>query len=224
MPYDHNKPCIPNDDCPLAVDGEKCTHHCLLYVNFLTTGQAEVCYFCHKVITYENIPGCQIPVDKLMSREQRITREAVLSDISIVGRLNSTFDTQIDSINNYESRVNCRRVLILPVCHWDNAFLLPRQQRTAAAAERSAWKRCHAPWQRQGQSPTPDSSSGSRGGFRMEHIRWLCTGNLDDTEEEKWFILHLHSSTWAIVTQTPIRPHPLIATSLVFINTLKITN
>lgn len=186
------------------------THHCLLYVNFLTTGQAEVCYFCHKVIPYENIPGCQIPVDKLKSREHRITGEALLSDISIVG-----------SNNNYESRVNRQRVLTLPVCRWDNAFLSPRQLRTAAAAERSAWKRCHAPWQRQGQSPTPDSSSGSRGGFRMEHIRWLCTGNLGDTEEEKRFILNLHSSTWAIVTQTPITLHPLIATSLVFINTLK---
>lgn len=56
------------------------THHCLLHVNFLTTGQAEVCYFCHKVVAYENIPGCQIPVDKLMSRKWRIHGEAAMKD------------------------------------------------------------------------------------------------------------------------------------------------
>lgn len=71
------------------------THHCLLHVNFLTTGQAEVCYFSHKVIAYENIPGCQIPVDKLL-RERRITGEPVLSDISPVDRLNSKFKRATD--------------------------------------------------------------------------------------------------------------------------------
>lgn len=62
------------------------THHRLLHVNLLTTGQAEVCYFCHKVIAYENIPGCQIPVDKLMLRERRIAEEAAMCDISTVNR------------------------------------------------------------------------------------------------------------------------------------------
>lgn len=41
------------------------THHCLFNVNFLTTGQAKVCYLCHQVVAYEDIPGCQIPVDEL---------------------------------------------------------------------------------------------------------------------------------------------------------------
>lgn len=43
------------------------THHRLLDVNFLTTGQAEVCYLCHKVVPYKDVPGCQIPVDELVS-------------------------------------------------------------------------------------------------------------------------------------------------------------
>lgn len=96
MLYKCKNPCILNNYCPL-VAGKKHifqTHHCLLHVNFLTTGQAKVCYFCHKVITYENIPGCQIPVDKLILRERRIDEEAALCDISTVNRPNSTFDTK----------------------------------------------------------------------------------------------------------------------------------
>lgn len=81
-------PCILNNYCPLLAARKPIfqTHHCLLHVNFLTTGQAEVCYFCHKVIAYENIPCCQIPVDKLMLRERRIAEEAALCDISTVNR------------------------------------------------------------------------------------------------------------------------------------------
>ncbi len=47
------------------------THHCLLNVNFLAAGQAEVCYLRHKVVPYEDIPGSQIPVDELAPREER---------------------------------------------------------------------------------------------------------------------------------------------------------
>lgn len=53
------------------------THHCLLHVNFLTAGQAEVCYLCHKVVAYKDIPGCQIPVDELVPRKWR-SEEALL--------------------------------------------------------------------------------------------------------------------------------------------------
>lgn len=67
MPQECKNPCILNHSRPLVAEKKQIfrTHHSLLYVNFLTTGQAEVCYFCHKVIAYENIPGCQIPVDEL---------------------------------------------------------------------------------------------------------------------------------------------------------------
>lgn len=47
------------------------THHCLLNINFLTTGQTKVCYLCHKVVSYKNIPGCQVPVDELKPRQKR---------------------------------------------------------------------------------------------------------------------------------------------------------
>lgn len=47
------------------------THHCLLDVNFLSTGQAEVCYLRHQAVPYKDVPGCQIPVDELVPREWR---------------------------------------------------------------------------------------------------------------------------------------------------------
>lgn len=47
------------------------THHCLLNIDFLTTGQTEICYLSHKIVPNKNIPRCQIPVDELGPREQR---------------------------------------------------------------------------------------------------------------------------------------------------------
>lgn len=47
------------------------THHCLLNIDFLTTGQTEICYLSHKIVPNKNISRCQIPVDELGPREQR---------------------------------------------------------------------------------------------------------------------------------------------------------
>ncbi|KAG7242322.1 hypothetical protein INR49_023998 [Caranx melampygus] len=47
------------------------THHRLLHVNLLSAGEAKVCDLCHKVVTYENVPGCQVPVDELIPTERR---------------------------------------------------------------------------------------------------------------------------------------------------------
>lgn len=100
MLYECTNPFILYNYCPLVADKKHLfqTHHRLLHVHFLTTGQAEVCYFCHTVITYEDISGCQIPVDKLMLRERRNAEEAELCDISTVNRPNSTFDTKMDTL------------------------------------------------------------------------------------------------------------------------------
>lgn len=45
------------------------THHCFLDINFLSTGQAKVCYLCYKVIADKNISSCQISVDELVRQK-----------------------------------------------------------------------------------------------------------------------------------------------------------
>lgn len=45
------------------------THHRLLHVNLFAAGEAKVCNLCHQVVPYQNIPGCQVPVDELMETE-----------------------------------------------------------------------------------------------------------------------------------------------------------
>lgn len=72
---------LPNDEGPLLADNktfvsperhtQKQTppsgaHHCLLYVNFLATWQAEISDLCHEVVAYQDVPGCQVPVDELV--------------------------------------------------------------------------------------------------------------------------------------------------------------
>lgn len=47
------------------------THHRLLNVNLLATGQAKVCYLCHEVVAYKDIPSSQISVDELVPGEWR---------------------------------------------------------------------------------------------------------------------------------------------------------
>ena len=111
-----------------------------------------------------------------------------------------------------QPNVRPHTLLLVPVCHSGSASPWPRPRRTAAAAGRWAWRPCRALWRTPGRSPVPDSSAESRAGSRRERIRWLCRGNLEETEGRSVYhsdpscsISPLLSSVWC--DEIPVKSH-----------------
>ena len=47
-------------------------YHRLLHIDLLTSGQTKVGYLGHKVVSHQDVPGCQVSVDEL-----EITRDLI---------------------------------------------------------------------------------------------------------------------------------------------------